>query len=285
MQKVELHQIFYDAESAALLAPEARPLDNTDGPPDWFEFWPILCYLRQNDLRDDTLYGFVSPQFVRKTGVTVREAISFAQQQEDAQVLLYSSQWMMRHFFLNPWLQGEYHHPGLIERASEFFDAIGQSVDLSHYVSDNSTSVTSNYMIADRSFWLSWRELAEEYFDFVQNSSAGKRHEDATSYLDKSGYPFKVFIQERLACHVLRQGFRTVVPPMPVLPGYRSLDQGDLSRHLARLEETKLAYGASRSSIDSIRYRVARIAFSSFLSSEPLLKRVLRRMISSKRSF
>lgn len=285
MQNIEIHQIFYDDETAALVAPEAKPLDNTDGAPDWFEFWPILHYLRQNDLRDDTLYGFVSPQFARKTGVTVKEAIAFAQQQEDAQVILYSSQWMMRHFFLNPWLQGDYHHPGLIERASEFFDAIGHFVDLSHYVSDNSNSVTSNYMIADRSFWLSWRELAEAYFDFVQNSSLGKRHEDATRYLDKPGYPFKAFIQERLACHVLRQGFRTAIPPMPVPSQYLSLNQRELARHLARVEKTKMAYGASRRSVDFMKYRVARIAFSSFLNSEPPIKRVLRKMISSRQPY
>ena len=59
LQNARIFEIHYDDASRAMVSPEAIPLDNSQGRADWFEFWPILNYLRMDDLEDDVFYGFL----------------------------------------------------------------------------------------------------------------------------------------------------------------------------------------------------------------------------------
>ena len=69
MKKIYIHQIFYDATSRAKIQPGFIPIDNTNSKhSDWFEFWVILNFLRNNTLEEGAWYGFLSPKFFEKTG-------------------------------------------------------------------------------------------------------------------------------------------------------------------------------------------------------------------------
>ena len=60
----KIYQIYYDASSMAGLDPGFIPLDNSHAQrPDWFEFYPILNYINQTELKDGVWYGFLSPKF------------------------------------------------------------------------------------------------------------------------------------------------------------------------------------------------------------------------------
>jgi hypothetical protein len=67
--RIFIYQIYYNNETQKKILSGFIPLNNTKNlRPDWFEFWVILNFLRNNILDDDAWYGFLSPKFYEKTG-------------------------------------------------------------------------------------------------------------------------------------------------------------------------------------------------------------------------
>jgi hypothetical protein len=83
---IHAFQIFYNAATRAAVDPAFQPLDNSANErPDWYGYWPILSFFEANpDLDDDAFYGFLSPLFGAKTGLTGAQVIAFARQAGDA---------------------------------------------------------------------------------------------------------------------------------------------------------------------------------------------------------
>jgi hypothetical protein len=189
------------------------PLDNTKNlHPDWFEFWVILNFLRNHALEDDAWYGFLSPKFYEKTGFSSNFVLKVIEKHGSmGNVALFSSEWDQISYFLNPFEQGEVWHPGITEVCQDFIDKCGLEINLSTLVSDTSSSVFSNYIVAKKEFWIQWKKLAEQFFEFVENSP---EYQTTTSYGSiQNQVPMKAFIQERLATLILSTETFKVLSP------------------------------------------------------------------------
>lgn len=89
-QQALIRQIFYDERTRAQLDPGFVPLDNTANPrPDWSEYWPIRQFFVAHTFVRDAGYGFLSPKFGAKTGLTAADVHRFIAE-EEADVFLYS---------------------------------------------------------------------------------------------------------------------------------------------------------------------------------------------------
>jgi len=207
MKKACVYQIYYDDASFQKVLPGFIPLDNSKNErPDWFELWVILNFLRNNTLEDDAWYGFVSPKFMDKTGFTSEYVLNtLTHIGDNADVALFSPAWDQLSYFLNPWEQGEVWHPGLLALSQEFLKSIEVGIDLSTLVTDTTCSLFSNYMVANKRFWMLWRELAEQCFAFFERGADSQVGFQAdTSYgMTSNRYPMKTFVQERLATLIL----------------------------------------------------------------------------------
>ena len=150
--KKYIYQIYYDEETQEKILPEFIPLDNTKNlRPDWFEFWVILKFLRNSALEENAWYGFLSPKFYTKTGFNSDFVIKAIEKYEDvADVAIFSPAWDQLAYFLNPFEQGEVWHPGLNALSQEFINEYQLGIDLDTLVSDRSTAVMSNYVIAKK---------------------------------------------------------------------------------------------------------------------------------------
>jgi hypothetical protein len=201
--KINIHQIYYSDETRKLLLPGFIPLDNTNSPrSDWFEFWVILNFLNKNSLEDDAWYGFLSPKFYEKTNIESQFVLGALENYGDnANVAIFSPEWDQLSYFLNPFEQGEVWHPGLMALSQKFVDSIDLKVDLKSLVSDTTSSVFSNYIIAKKEFWMEWKKIAGAFFEYAENNAEFKSH---TSYGSiQIQYPMKTFIQERIASLIL----------------------------------------------------------------------------------
>ena len=175
----------------------------------------ILNFLRSNTLEDDAWYGFLSPRFQEKTGFDDEFVLPFLEQADKSDdVALFTNGWDQLAFYLNPWEQGDVWHPGVRALSQDFVDKIGLDVDLGTLVTDLSTSVFCNYVVAKRAFWIAWREIAEKFFAFVERGEQGGAFSGSTSYGVAGGRTsMKTFIQERFACLLLATGnFRALAP-------------------------------------------------------------------------
>ncbi len=233
MQKIQIRQIFYDSESFRLLTPSYIPLDNKNGDKTWFEFWPILNFLKDNELEENVFYGFFSPRFYEKTGFTSEFTYQSISENFDKDAILFSPGWDQLCFYQNPWEQGETHHPGIIKATQCFLDHVKIPINISTLVTTRSTSVFSNFIVAKASYWRRWEFLASRFFQYCKDPTS-EIQALTTKHRDGSA-PMKVFIQERFSALVLADKTLTTA----VFESPKSLIWQESHQELLRCDELK----------------------------------------------
>jgi len=211
MSKTSIYQIFYDQETRKNLDAGFIPLDNSRNErPDWYEFWVIRNYLLRNKLEEDRWYGFLSPSFLKKTGVTSKAVYDLLVEVDGrCDVLLISYSWDQIAYFLNCFEQGEFWHPGLVHSSESFFQASGIDFDMKNYVGSTQNTVFSNFVFGKRNYWEKWLSLANSLFSYFESGNAPSSKQTSALTTYGSGEylaPMKAFIQERLASVVLASG-------------------------------------------------------------------------------
>lgn len=202
---IHLFQIAYSEASRAAIEPGYAVLDNLANPrPDWYEYWPIRQFLLEQPLDEAAFYGFFSPKFRSKTGLTaaqVRAFVTAAVHTAQADVVLFSPQPDMGAFFLNVFEQGETFDPGLIDACTQLLRGMGHDVPLRELVMDSRQIVFSNYFVARPAFWREWLKLNEGLFAVCEGPDSPLRQ----ALCLPTSYPAqrKVFVQERMASLLL----------------------------------------------------------------------------------
>ncbi len=205
---VHLYQIAYSEASRAALEPGYRMLDNLGNErPDWYEYWPIRRHLLDEPLDDAAFYGFFSPKFGSKTGLSHAQVQAFVREAApQADVVLFSPQPDMGAFFLNVFEQAEAFDAGLIAAYEAFLQHIGRPVPLAQLVMDSRQTVFSNYFVARPAFWREWLALNEAMFAVCEGPDSALRAAlcQATTYSGPNGAAQrKVFLMERAASLLL----------------------------------------------------------------------------------
>jgi hypothetical protein len=201
-----IFQIYYDQKSFDKLDRGFTPLDNSNNNSDgWFEFKPILNYLNNHPLDDNIWYGFLSPSFHSKTGVTSGNIFQIIEHHHQfADVALLHTGWDQICYFKNPWEQGEVWHPGLKAMSQDFFNKMDFDIDTDNLVTDLTSSVFSNYVIAKKQYWIEWKYIANKFFSYIKENEENL-DVTLTSYGNKNNqYPIKTFVQERFASLILK---------------------------------------------------------------------------------
>lgn len=217
MANKKIFQIYYDDKSFSELDENFIPLDNRRcDDSGWYEFLPIHRYLSANTLDDDHWYGFLSPKFTEKSKCDAAYVDGFLDRlPAQADVAIFSPGWDQLCYFQNPWEQGEVWHPSLTEATQKFLVHTGRYADLQNLVTDVTTSVFSNYLIAKKRFWLEWKAMADDLLAYVALHPEYDRQ--LTSYGSVAHQaPMKAFMQERMASYLLATSkFKTVVTTVP----------------------------------------------------------------------
>jgi hypothetical protein len=240
-----IFQIYYSEATRKQLDPGFEPLDNTGNErPDWREYWPIRRHLLNHQLIPGDYYGFLSPAFKAKTGLSAEVVIDFVNAQRGVpDVMLFSPYYDQIAFFLNQWEQGTMSH-----KNSKVFEQslplVAPEFGLRSTTSSSRDSVFCNYFVARSEFWLEWLGRCERLFECAERgeSALGRAlREDVDYKSDRT--PAKVFIIERVASAMLATQPRWIAKaynPM-LLPFSRSPVSG-LGPELAALDALKIAH-------------------------------------------
>lgn len=202
----EIYQIYYDENSKNKLSTNFIALDNSDGPKDWCEFYPILKTLRSIILKEDTWYGFLSPIVFDKIDISADQIFNTLQKYNGHDVMLFSSHWGDLALFNNVWVQGDKTQPGLFKEFNNFLEYSNRNLIKRNLINDFGESVTSNYVIAKKKFWQEWLLLAEDYLNYIEITNT----QTDTSYKGKR-MSLKIFIQERFPSYILNQNSFQVI--------------------------------------------------------------------------
>lgn len=204
--KIHIYQICYSPETLENIPEGFKVLDNLKNErPDWREFWAIRQFLKSNYLSDDALYGFMSPKFPEKTGLSYNNIEKFIKDRYKGEdIVSFSPFWDLISIFKNVFEQGDFFHAGLANACQEFSNKHLAGIDLIGSITHSQNSIFCNYFLAKKSFWYQWLELGELLFNESENNSSYLANilNNATTYGEQI-LPMKIFVQERLATMLL----------------------------------------------------------------------------------
>lgn len=244
-----IHQIYYDEASKAAVDPRFIPLDNAaNSRPDWREYWPMRNFLLTHQLDGDALYGFFSPKFGQKTGLSGEQVHAFIDA-HPADVYLFSPFVEQAAFFLNVFEHGEANHAGLMAAMQQFVTGLGIDLDLRTVVCDFNTAVFSNYVVAKPAFWQQWLTLGERLFAGAEAGQGpfAASVNAATQYHERVGaVGLKVFMMERLASLILIFNQFPVKAYDPFAISRSGIPASYLDHELRTANALKMAFLATR---------------------------------------
>ena len=276
--RADIRQIFYSSATRAQLDRHFIPLDNTaNARPDWREYDPIRRCLLGNieSFRDDVFYGFFSPRFGEKTGLSSQMVDQFIGQNSAFDVIDFCREGFHQSLFLNTFVQGDQIHIGFLDIAQKVVGALGVDADLSSLVMDTTCSPYSNHFVAKPRFWRRWLEFSEKIFCVAEGEGEIARMLRAdVTYSSRSRFseavvredlPAKVFIIERLASLIL-----TLEPAWlsTAYQPFKSFDAENKSVH-----QSQIAFARQCDSLKSL-YRKApspeyKRAYNQLLEGQP----------------
>ena len=245
---VHAFQIFYNEATRASLDPGFEPLDNlANERPDWYEYWPIRRFLQSDALDDDALYGFFSPLFRSKTGLSGKQVIEFAQQAGDAEVVTFSPHPCHGAVFYNVFEQGANVFPGFLDAVMPFLRELDPQIRLDALVNDSRNTVYSNYFLAKPRFWRAWRNVFEHAFALAEagDTPAGQALTRPVGYAKSDGRvkpaQVKIMLLERIPSLMLAWGDFRIANYAPFAIPLTEQFEGRLAE-LQELDRLKIAY-------------------------------------------
>lgn len=204
---INIFTIAYNQEIVENSEPGYLILDHTDNErSDWREYWPIRKYLLNHQLNEDEWYGFFSPRFNSKTGISYLDLTAYIKENcRDKDVCTFSPQVDIGAFFQNVYYGGEQMSPGFLDASQRILDRNQVDVDLGSLFMDSRTTVFSNYIVAKPIYWREWLRIGEMIFKISE--SPGDADPLKLKINEPTVYPGsverKVFIIEALASLVL----------------------------------------------------------------------------------
>jgi hypothetical protein len=265
MNQVNLYHIAYSLQTLTEVPPGYKLLNNVNSNRnDWREYWPIRRFLLEENLDDECYYGFFSPRFQEKTGLSHAQVTDFVQAaRPDTDVMLFSPQPDMGAFFLNVFEQEELFQPGFITASEVFLEVSGIHLNLALLVMDSRQIVFSNYFVARPKFWREWLMLNEKLFAICEGEDNALKQ----ALVLETGYPGsvqrKVFLMERIASLLL------TINPLWRVQAYNTFDCAWSS---SRLNQFKLEAVLS----DALKIAMKEQGFHDYRDAFAMLRDKLR---------
>lgn len=202
----DIYQIFYSEETRQSIAPGFIPLDNIGQRPDWREYWPMRRFFLESRLDPEARYGFLSPKFSQKTGLSSEQVRAFVDSApDDVDVITFSPFFDQAAFFLNVFEHANLCHPGIEHAINGALNLIAPDFSIGTTFMSAAQTVFCNYLIAKPAFWQQWLEKCEVIFRTAEarDTELALRLNAEVKY-EQQLAPAKVFIIERIPSLILR---------------------------------------------------------------------------------
>ena len=192
-----------------------------EAPAGWGDYPTMRAYFLANDIDDDSLYGFLPPDFAKQTGLNAAKIDAFIGGLPGRDAYTFFPFIQDAACFLNVFEQGELNAPGMYAATQALLDSIGLPVALDTLVTDFSETVHSGYIVAKPVFWRTWFGLTEQIFDLAAATAADGADNPLIDLLnapqsDLSLPAMKQALVERLASLVLALDSALTVAPYDI---------------------------------------------------------------------
>jgi hypothetical protein len=224
MSQSSVYQIYYSEGTRSELDPGFLPLDNLENErPDWREYWPMRRFLSSQELDSDRYYGFFSPKFRQKTGLSAEAVHEFIRQQGGSpDVISFSPFFDQMAFPLNIVELASVRH-GCADSFVECAAMVAPTFQMDRSVMSSLDIIYCNFFVAKARFWAEWLRACERIFEVAEQALTplGQALNRFVMY-ETASAPAKVFIMERIASLLLwsqpqwqvRRYNPTLLPPL-----------------------------------------------------------------------
>ena len=201
---MKIYQIYYNDKTFRQIDKDFIPLNNVNNSnKEWFEFDIIFNFLKNNKLEDDVWYGFLSPEFFKKTNLKGLNLKKHLELNTNSNVCLATSCFDQIAIYQNCFIQGETKHPGLINTTEYFLNKYNIRLSLRNLVGHSSNTVYSNYLIAKKEYWDNWYKLAKFFLKLQNEDKQFSKMINTKGKYKKTKVKLGVFIQERFPSIIL----------------------------------------------------------------------------------
>lgn len=205
MSDSSIYQIYYSEQTRAEVDPGFLPLDNMQNErADWREYWPMRRFLLNHKLEPNHYYGFFSPKFRQKTGLTAKAVHDFISRQSGApDVISFSPFFDQMAFPLNIVELAAVRH-GCAETFAQAVAVVAPAFQMDGTVMSSLDTIYCNFFVAKPRFWAEWLRACEQIFDIAEQALTplGQALNRFVMY-ETASAPAKVFIIERIASLLL----------------------------------------------------------------------------------
>lgn len=197
--KNKIFQIYYNELTKKSNDKGFIQLDNSsNNRKDWSEYWPIRNYLLNNTLEDDMYYGFFSPKFYEKTGLS-SEQVNNILSNSNEDIVSFSPFFDQSAFFLNIFYQGAANHPSIFECFEKVIKFLDGNQDINQLVMTSKDTIFCNYFAAKKNVWIEWFNLCERIYEVSENNNTDLGNLLNSDVIhSQENYPAKVFVIERI---------------------------------------------------------------------------------------
>jgi hypothetical protein len=245
---IHIYQIAYDHSVLRGCDTGFEIYQNFSNPrPDWYEYWVIRNFLNSNELADDHYYGFVSPKFHQKTGLTALDCYSYIESNtfdQSPDLVSFSPYFDQAAFFKNIFEQAIPNHPGIEKCFAALFSLFGESRSIDTIMSPAHQIIFCNYFAAKPRVWRIWSEMCELIYREAEKGSSifGKQLLSYTAHTGPA-VQSKVFVIERIMSMILNKNpeLQHVAYPNLHMPRCNSIFSRD-TKLLINLNALKVAF-------------------------------------------
>jgi hypothetical protein len=204
MHEHQIYQIYYSEQTKEQNDSGFQGLNNLkNARPDWSEYWPIRNFLLNHELRDDCYYGFFSPKFKEKTGLTANDVFGFLDHSSQ-DIVAFSPYFDQSAFFLNMFEQGAANHPDIWPCFENSFKLVHPTIETSTLVMTSQNTVFCNYFAAKKQVWIEWLTECEKIFAVAEDGKSELAKLLNGSVNHSGAYnPAKVFVTERMISYLI----------------------------------------------------------------------------------
>ena len=202
---MKIYQIYYSEDTRNNNDKGFLQLDNSENErADWREYWPIRKFLNSEALDSNKFYGFFSPKFHEKTGLTSNEVYQFLEENKDSQICSFSPYFDQSSLFINVFEQSNWAHPDTIKIYSDLLRIMNVNVGVDEIIMTSQNIIFCNYFAAKPIFWQVWLAHCELIFNLAErnDSDFAKRINSYVSHFGGDAQ-LKVFVIERIASLLL----------------------------------------------------------------------------------
>ncbi|TNE75070.1 hypothetical protein EP331_00140 [bacterium] len=227
--KVNIYQVYFDANSQVKLDSGFIPYDNSHSPNSIWREYGVMKDLYDNELFTLGLNGVVSWKFRDKTALNTKQVYDFINNNDGYDVYLFNPWPELSDLFDSSWQQGQIWHKSLIRVVKVIFEQVGYNPNWIDLHEKKEEVVYCNFWVATPSFWKAYMDFTKPIYEYIEANKSDSslkeifRVQSSVNFSDLRAYIMERLINTFIALYKEERQYKTIQYPVSLDRQYDNL--------------------------------------------------------------